>query len=67
MLEFRTFVRQYPGGRQALAAALDVSEETVRTWETGDRTPRSKRLREIIKMSRGKLAFESFPGIARAA
>ena len=67
MMDFRAFVQSYPGGRSALAKALNVTEECVRTWETGTRTPRSKRIHALMKLSKGKLALDSFPGANGAA
>ena len=63
-MDFRAFVKGYPGGRSAVARALDVTEEAVRTWEKGHRTPRPQRIRRLIELSKGKLTFESFPSEA---
>lgn len=44
-----------PEGRAELARALGVTEEAVRLWEKGERTPRSKMQARIMKLTKNKV------------
>lgn len=46
------------GGIPTAAKLLKVTEHTVRVWLRGESTPRSRTLKEIIRLSKGSLSFE---------
>jgi len=56
-LKLKEWVEAF-GGIPELAKALKVTDHSVRVWLRGEATPRSKTLKEIIRLSKGELNFE---------
>lgn len=52
------WVKQY-GGAEKLAVKLEITPHAVRNWMRGDDVPRPKHLVQLVKLSKGKLSFES--------
>jgi len=51
------WVRKY-GGTKAVALALGVSQQGVQHWLSGYCNPRPHVAKQILKLSKGKLAWE---------
>lgn len=56
-LKIRTWVDNF-GGIPLVASTLGVTEHSVRKWLRGESTPRSKTVKELIRLSKGFLTFE---------
>lgn len=55
-MQFITWVTKQ-GGAVALSKKLNVTSASVRTWLRGESVPRLGTMREIYKLSHGKISY----------
>lgn len=57
-LQFTDWIETY-GGIEKLSKTLKINPHTIRVWLRGDGSPRPKTINRIIRLSKGKLTFET--------
>lgn len=58
MKDFQSWIEDY-GGVPKLAKRLKVTPHAVRTWIKREGYPKVETMRELVKLGKGKLTFET--------